>query len=105
MKKIFVIVLVIIIAMSSVACGQEQQTAIDKCQARVIEIGEQFLNYEISTSEAKAALDDIIVPYTEGNGDLYLDCNISYLSFCLTLKDYSEFEEELNYIKSADYND
>lgn len=106
MKKIFAIILTATILMSLVAgCGAKERTPIEKAQARAVEIGEQYLNFEITGAEARELLNGIKVPETEGNGDVYLDADIGYLAFIIAKWDstYEQIEKKVEWIASQDY--
>lgn len=106
MKKTFLLLVAMVLLLS--ACSEP--TPIEKAQQRAVSIGEQFLNYEITEDEAKAALDSIKVPETEGSGGLSLKVDIDYLSFIIGKElggaaTYEEIEEKVEWIRSRDYTD
>lgn len=63
-----------------VGCKKELEP-IEKAQARVVKIGEQYLNYEITAAEAVALLKGIRVPDAKKNdfGKEWLETSISIL--------------------------
>lgn len=88
-------------------CGNKTQ--IEKAQEKIISIGEQFLDYEITRDEAKKQLESITIPSTEGNGDLLLSVDKDYLEYLIIKtgtnnKIYDEIKEKIKYIKKRDYN-
>lgn len=108
MKKFFAIVITAATLLSLLGgCGAEKELEpIEKAQARAVEIGQQYLNYEITGEEAREMLDSIKVPEVEsGNGQLSLRVDIGALSF-LILRDastYAEIKDKVEWIASRDY--
>lgn len=102
MKKL--ILLSICITLILCGCGASD---IEKAQARAVDIGESYLDYEITAQEAAEQLDNILVPETEGNGQTYLEADIAFLSFIISKQDttYEEVEAKVEYIKGRDYTD
>lgn len=96
-----------------VGCGAEAEAKrelrpIEKAQARAVSIGEQYLDYEISASEAKALLEDIVVPEMEvGDGQLYLRIAIRYLANIIGRPEttYQDIEKEVKEIASMDFDE
>lgn len=104
MKRLFILFLVILV-ISLPACKPELQP-IEKAQARAVEIGQQYLDFELTKAEAKELLDGIKVPEVEsGNGQFYLQTDINYLSFLIGKRDssYEEIQAKVDYIASNDY--
>lgn len=87
--------------------GCAEPTAIEKAQKRAVEIGEQYLAYEITAEEADEMLGSILVPETEGNGDVYLSADIDYLSFIIGKYDttYEDVQDRVEFMKERNYND
>ena len=87
-------------------CAKELEP-IEKAQARAVEIGRQYLDFELTEAEAKEKLDSIKVPETSGNGQLYLDVDIGYLSFIIGKNDatYEDVKYEVDKIESRDYTE
>lgn len=107
MKKICIVLFAIILIFSS--CSQEK-TQIEKAQDKIVEIGEQFLDYELTVDEAKEKLDSISVPETEGNGSVYLSADKDFLAFLIlstktNSATFEEIQDKINYIKNNDYKD
>ena len=103
MKTVIALLIVLLLL---IGCGSEP-TPIDKAQARAVEIGEQFLDYEITGTEARELLQAIKVPETEtGVGQTYLQADINYLAFIIAKKDstYTEIQERIDQLSSNDYN-
>lgn len=107
MKKVFCGVMAAVLLVSLlVGCGSKELTPIEKAQARAVEIGEQYLNFEITGEEARKLLYSIKVPAVEtGNGQLSLDVDIDYLAFLVGKQDssYAEIERKVEWIASYDY--
>lgn len=106
MKKIFMCFLALCLLVVLCSCGsQEELTPIEKAQQRAVEIGEQFLDYELTREEAREQLDSILVPETEGNGQVYLEADINYLSFLLLKNDssYEDIKDRVEDIKNFTY--
>lgn len=114
MKKILLMAVVFALLLSLVGCGSDKPTtAIDKCRNKVVEIGQQFLDYEITADEAKEQLNSIIVPETEtGRGSTSLRADIGMLVFMiLDAKNpysndytYDDIAERVSRISDTDYN-
>lgn len=103
MKKIYVVIFSFCLIAIFCSCGN--QSAIKQAQQRVVEIGEKYLNYELTKDEAKELLDSIVVPETQGNGQLYLESDIAALSFAITKQNasYEDIYEKVDYIKNRTY--
>ena len=106
MKKVIVLCITIATLLATMAgCGKELQP-IEKAQAKAVEIGEQFLNYEITGAEARELLNSIKVPESEAeHGQLYLEVDIAALAFSIGKQDstYEEIEDKVEFIKNRDY--
>lgn len=104
-KRILSIILILVVA--SVLFVGCEKTQIEKAQDKVVSIGKQFLDYEITADEAHEQLDSIAIPSTEGVSSLKVDKD--YLGF-LILKTktnratFEEIEERIQDIKKTDYN-
>lgn len=108
MRKLTVLILVGILLLTFSACKEKSQ--IKKAQEKVVSIGEQFLDYELTIDEARAQLDSIVIPKIEGSGDLSLEVDKNYLSYIIlkTKTNSSSFEElleKIEYIKACNYED
>lgn len=107
MKKAIALIVSVAIMLGLFAgCGEKELTPIEKAQARAVEIGEQFLNFEITGAEARELLNGIKVPEVEsGNGRIYLEADIGYLAFIIAKQDssYEEIKERVESIASKDY--
>lgn len=101
------VLMVTLVAALFVGCGNKTQ--IEKAQAKIVSIGEQFLDYELTREEAKKQLESIAIPSTEGNGALYLSADKSYLEYLIIKtgtndKIYDEIKEKIQHIKKGNYN-
>lgn len=107
MRKIFAIIILTATLLGLLSgCGSKELEPIEKAQARAVEIGEQYLNYEITGTEARELLQSIKVPEVEsGNGQLYLNVDIDYLAYIIAKRDstYAEIKERVDQIASSDY--
>lgn len=107
MKRIVVTILTMFLVLTFFGCGSEK-TQIEKAQDKIVQIGEQFLDYELTVDEAREKLESIIIPETEGNGKLFLSTDRDYLSF-LILKTktnsatFEEIQDKIDYIRGRDY--
>ncbi len=104
MKKIALLFVSLCMLFSLVACSTDL-TPIEKCQQKAVSIGEQFLNFEITAAEAKEQLGALRVPETEGNGQLFLECDIAALSFSISRQGgtYEEVEKKVESIRKSTY--
>ena len=104
MKRLFCLLASLCLLLTLVACGTEL-TPIEKCQQKVVSIGEAFLNYEITGAEAREQLNSIRVPETEGGGQLSLEVDKDYLAFLIAKYDssYEEIEERVEDIRESTY--
>lgn len=108
MRKIFAVIILAATLLSLLSgCGQKELEPIEKAQAKAVEIGQRYLDFEITAKEAKEMLDSIKVPETEGNGQLYLDVDIGVLSFLIGKQDstYEKIKEKVESIANSDYTD
>lgn len=116
MKKILVVVIALATMLTMLGgCGvlesimQEREPElqpIEKAQARAVEIGRRYLDFELTAKEAKEMLDSIKVPeVSTGHGQLSLEVDIGYLSFIIGKQgsSYAEVEKKVNWIESYDY--
>lgn len=106
MRKFFAVI-ILAATLLSLLSGCGEQEPIEKAQAKAVEIGRQYLDYEITGAEARELLDSIKVPETEGNGQVYLDADIGYLAFVIAKDDstYDDIKEEVDWIAKYDYTD
>ncbi len=104
MKRYIALLCAVVILVGLVGCTKELQP-IEKVQARAAEIGQQFLDGELSKKEAKEKLDSLKVPEVEGNGQLYLETDIDYLSWIIGKNDstYEEIQEKVDWIAGRNY--
>lgn len=110
MKKFALVLTLLSMMLSIVACGKEL-SPIEKAQNKAIDIAEQYLDYEITKEEAIEKLDSIAVPSVEGNGALFLEADIAALSFTIRLVNnnmfnettYDDVLEKVEYMKKRDY--
>lgn len=108
MKKGFITLLIGVMIFTFGGCSEKSQ--IEKAQEKIVEIGEQFLNYELTADEAIDKLNSVIVPSGNGAGFLSLDSNKDYLSYLIlksknghaTLEDITEKVTE---IKKSNYEE
>lgn len=108
MRKIFAVVIIAATLLSLFSgCGKKELEPIEKAQAKAVEIGEQYLNFEITGKEAEEMLDSIKVPETEGTGQLELSADIAALSFSISLPStsYDAIQRRVEMIAKHDYTD
>lgn len=109
MKRTIAIVICLVLVLGMfTGCGEKELTPIEKAQARAVEIGEQYLNFEITGEEARKLLNGIKVPEVEtGNGQTYLEADIGYLAFIIAKQDssYEKIKERVEWIASRDYTE
>ncbi len=103
-KRFIALLCALLIVLGLVGCGEK--SPIEKAQEKAVDIGEQYLDFEITAKEAKEMLDSIKVPETEGNGQLYLQVDIDALSYNIMYGDsYEDIAERVEWIASRDYTD
>ena len=102
MQKLLCLFVALCLLVSLAGCAV---TPIEKCQQKAVSIGEAFLNYEITGKEAREQLDALVVPETEGNGQVYLKADIGYLAFIIAKvgASYAEIEDEVESIRNNTY--
>ena len=106
MKKGFLIFLIGVMIFTIGGCAKKTQ--IEKAQDKIVEIGEQYLDYELTAAEATEMLDSVIVPKGEGLGYSSLDSSKDFLSYLISKSKngtatFEEIEEQLTHIKTRDY--
>lgn len=106
MKNGFIILLIGVMAFTFVGC--KEKTQIEKAQDKIVEIGEQFLDYELTADEARERIDSVIVPNGDGLGFSSLDVDKDFLSFLILesksgMSTFEEIEEKITDIKVSDY--
>lgn len=106
MRKIFAVI-ILAATLLSLFSGCGEQEPIEKAQAKAVEIGQQYLDFEITGKEAREMLNGIKVPETDGNGQLYLKADINYLAFIIAKQDssYDDIKKKVDSIASRDYTD
>lgn len=107
-KKIVGLFLLVVIAgaLLPVCVGKTQ---IEKAQSKIVSIGEQFLDYELTIDEAKSQLESISVPTSDGTGGRLLSGDKDYLEYLIVKSRHNnnifdEIKEKIQYIKKHDYN-
>ena len=107
MKKVIALIVAATIVLGLFAgCGEKELTPIEKAQARAVEIGEQYLNFEITGEEASKLLKAIKVPATEsGDGQRRLELEISLLASSMVMSTftYEDIERQVKAIAKYDY--
>lgn len=107
MKKVFAIILLVSTLLGLLGgCGRREQTPIEKAQARAVDIGERYLNFELTGTEASELLRAIKVPETEsGDGQRRLEIDISLLASAMIMSTftYEDIEYQVEAIKKYDY--
>lgn len=108
-KRVIALLCAVLILVGLVGCGEKEKelAPIEKVQARAAEIGQQFLDGELTEAEAKEKLDSLKVPATEGSGQLGLQVDIDALSFAISKRGstYEDIQRKVDWIKSANYKD
>ncbi len=112
MKKFaYISFILVFICVLFVGCGKDK-TQIQKAQDKIVEIGEQFLDYELTADEAQEKLESIIIPESEiyENAKLYLECDRDSLVYYIVeaksgIGDYKSIKEKLNSIKKCNYEE
>ena len=61
MKKIFAVILALFMIFTFVACGSAEASPVEKGCARAAQIGQQYLDFEISEEEALAQISEVVV--------------------------------------------
>ena len=103
MTRLLSLVVVLCLLVTLASCGAEL-TPIEKCQQKVVSIGEAYLNYDITSAEAIEQLDSLRVPETEGHGQLSLEVDIAALSFAIrTEASYASIERKIDSIRKYTY--
>lgn len=105
LKKIVTVILIFSLLITVSGCSKSQ---IEKAQDKIVSIGEQFLNYELTADDAHKQLESIAIPTTEGNGGTYLTADKGHLEFLIiSTKNnpniFGKIEEHIQSIKDYDY--
>lgn len=100
MKKTFILLLTLSLLLSLSACSG---SPIEKAQQRAVSIGEQFLDFKITTEEAVKQLSSIKVPETESDGAFALTYDIEDLIELIADPDatHEEIREKVKEIKDC----
>ncbi len=106
-KRFIALLCALLILVGLVGCGEKELAPIERVQARAAEIGQQFLDGELTEAEAKEKLDSLKVPETEGSGQLGLQVDIDALSFIIGKRGstYEDVQKKVDWIASCDYTD
>jgi hypothetical protein len=102
MKKLLALLLAVCLLLSLSACGD---TPIEKCQKKVVSVGEAYLDFEITIDEAVSQLESIKVPETEGDGQDQLESDLWLLTHCIKRQEstYADVEFWVEYIRDRTY--
>lgn len=105
LKRMALALSVVSTAMLLSSCGK---TPIEKAQDKIVSIGKQFLDYELTADEAHKQLESVVIPQAEENGDIFLRSDKGTLELLIlqskiTGNTYEEIEDKIKYIKSQDY--
>lgn len=104
-KQLSFILILVFVTTLFIGCGKTQ---VEKAQDKIVSIGEQFLDYELTIDEAQEQLESIVIPPTEGAGGTLLDSQKDYLEY-LILKArndstlFEEIKEKVQDIKKRNY--
>lgn len=111
MKKV-VALLIAIVTLAALFAGctgekSDQKDPIVKAQEKVVQIGTDFLNYEITADEAVSKLRSVLVPHAFKEGHDRLVGDIDMLVFLIEREDrtYDSIERKIDYIKKSKYTD
>lgn len=108
MKKVFAILLAFVMIFSLCSCGEKSQ--IRKAQDKIVEIGEQFLDYKLTADEAEDQLRGVVIPRGDGTGDELLIGDVWRLGVLVVQVEngyntFEDFEAQLEEIKKENYED
>ena len=98
MKKIMIII-TCLLALLLASCAS---TPVEKAQDRIVEIGEQYLNYEISREAALEALNEIEDLIPEDQLGLQIDLESLQIKIS-SRKGYEAIAAKVQYIKDYNY--
>ena len=106
MKKGLIVLLIGLTVFTFGGCGEKSQ--IEKAQDKIVEIGERFLEYELTADEARERLDSVLVPAGDGLGYSNLNTSKDFLSYLILkskngMSTFEEIKEEITHIKETDY--
>ena len=96
MKKIFAVILALFMIFTFVACGSAEASPVEKGCARAAQIGQQYLDFEISKSEALAQLREVenlirpLLDTHENYEDLKVSVQINSLQVSINCGDYND---------------
>lgn len=105
MKKYVALLCAILILVSMVGCGAEKELKpIERVQASLVEIGQQYLDGKMSKSETLERLYSIKVPKTAGDGEETMRIDLMSLTLLVELDcSYESIDETIDRIESTDY--
>ena len=111
MKKV-VALLIVIVTLGALFAGctgekTSNKEPIIKAQEKVVQIGQDFLDYEITAEDAVANLRSVLVPNAFKDGHDRLVGDIEMLIFLIDREDrtYDSIERKVDYIKKSKYTD
>lgn len=100
MKKTLTILLVLLSLISILtACGKEVSRA-EKAKAKALEVCENYLDFDITASEAKKQLEDIETALGDKMDEGIVGMHIRALVYDLTKGDTTAFEKDYQSLKS-----
>lgn len=111
MKKVVALLIAIVtVAALFAGCTGEKTSdkePIVKAQEKVVQIGQEFLDYDITAEEAVAKLKSVLVPHAFKEGHDRLVGDIEMLVFLIDREDrtYDSIERKIDYIKKSKYTD
>lgn len=106
LKRVALVLSAVSITLLFSSCGKSQ---IDKAQDKIVSIGKQFLNYELTADEACKQLEGVLIPQLESTGDEVLKSSVGHLKLLIlqskiTGNTYDEIEDKIKDIKNGNYN-
>lgn len=104
-KQLSFILILVFVATLFIGCGKTQ---VEKAQDKIVSIGEQFLDYELTIDEAREQLESVVVPPKDETAIWSLDSDKDHLEY-LILKArnnstlFEEIKEKVQDIKNRNY--
>ncbi len=103
----FTLVIILITSFSLTACSDSDTKQLRKAQKAIIKIGDQFLDYKITTEEASDRLESIALPASDTSGARLLDILKSSLEYEFKIgksgePDFDAIKDDIDKIKDVD---
>lgn len=101
MKRILMLIMVLILALTFSAC--KEKTQYEKARDKAVEIAEQYLDYELTASEAVERLESIAIPSEDDYCYTILKADIAALTWDINHSDFDGVSRKIEIMNYDSY--